>query len=519
MKKIFITGSVALMLINTACNKKLEIANPNTPTTENFWKTAANAQSGINAIYSAFHRGGPARWWFFLTQVRSDEGYSTSPNPDLINNFDRFLISNYNYGEIQGTYADFYMAINRCNQVLDNVPNINMDATQKNQLLAEAKFLRAYFYFQLATNWGNVALQLTTSKPTDLPPTSPQAVVYAQVEKDLTEAITILPLSYDNNNVGRATRGSAYGLLGKTYLQQKKYAEAITAFKWFTEGDGRNIYSLMPNYRDNFVITRENNAESIFEVQFAVNPTDDHDDDLAPGSDRLNYGSSLPPFFAPRPIGFTDGQARRWVVNEYLEERTTTNQKDPRALASFIYDSADERGPNFSMAYGRTFASLSGSWSVDPNASPSKSDVFFRKMLNDFTDNGESFHSGNNYRFMRLADVYLMYAEALNATGQTNTAYTYVDLVRQRVGLAKLSVVKPNLSQTQFLIQLKHERITELSGEGHRWEDLVRWGDVGPQLAVRDPGFANFIIGKHELLPIPQSDIDINPNLRQNPGY
>ena len=519
MKKIFIIGSAALLLAGTACNKKLEISNPNTPTTQDFWKTAANAQAGVNAIYSTFHRGGPARWWFFLTQVRSDEGYSTSPNATLINIFDRFILNDYNAGEVQGSYFDFYIGINRCNQVLDNVPNISMDATLKNQLLGEAKYLRAYFYYQLATNWGNVALQLTTPKPTDRPPTTPQAGVYAQVEKDLTEAVAMLPLSYDNANVGRATRGSAYGLLGKTYLQEKKYAEAITAFKWFTEGDGKNVYSLMPNYRDNFVITKENNAESIFEVQFAVNPTDNHDDDVAAGSDNLNYGSSLPPFFAPRPIGFTDGQARRWVTREYLQERTTTNLKDPRALASFIYDSADERGPDFSTAYGRTFTALSSGWSTDSSSTPSKKDVFFRKMLNDFTDNGESFHSGNNYRFMRLADVYLMYAEALNATGQTTTAYTYVDLVRQRAGLAKLSVVKPNLTQAQFFAQLKHERITELSGEGHRWEDLARWGDLGTGLATRDAGFSNFVAGKNELLPIPQSDIDINPNLKQNPGY
>lgn len=519
MKKIFTIAIVAALFASTACNKKLEIPDPNRTNTENFWKTANDAQTGINAIYSAFHRGGPARWWFFLTQVRSDEGYSTSPNANLINIFDRFILNDYNVGEIQGNWIDFYMAINRCNQVLDNVPNINMDATRKAQLLGEAKFLRAWFYFQLATNWGNVPLQLATAAPTDLLPNTPQAGVYAQVEKDLTEAAAVLPLSYDNANIGRATRGSAYGLLGKTYLQEKKYADAITAFKWFTEGDGRNIYSLMANYRDNFVITKENNAESIFEVQFAVNPTDNHDDDLAPGSDNLNYGSSLPPFFAPRPIGFTDGQARRWVTREFLQERTTTNQKDPRALASFIYDSADERGPAFSMAYGRTFADLSSGWSADSNATPSKKDVFFRKMLNDFVDNGESFHSGNNYRFMRLADVYLMYAEALNAAGQTSTAYTYVDLVRQRAGLAKLSVVKPGLTQAQFLAQLKHERITELSGEGHRWEDLARWGDLGPQLSTRDAGFSNFVVGKHELLPIPQHDIDLNPNLRQNPNY
>jgi len=519
MRNKFLIATAILLLAVMGCDKKLDIANPNTPTTENFWKTAENAQAGVNAIYSTFHRGGPARWWFFLTQVRSDEGYSTSPNANLINNFDRFLITDYNYFETVSSYADFYMGINRCNQVLDNVPAIQMDEARKQQLLGEAKFLRAYFYFQLGTLWGNVPLQLSTSTPTDLPATSNQAAVYAQVEKDLVEAAPALPLSYDAGNVGRATKGSAYGLLGKTYLQEHKYQDAVNTFKWFTEGEGKGRYHLVPNYRDNFLINTENNPESVFEVQFAVNPNDTHDDDLAPGSDNLNYGSSLPPFFSLRPIGFTDGQARRWVVNEFKKENTMSGAQDPRAETTFIYDSADVRGPQYTIAYYRTFAQLSANWSNDSMASPSKKDVFFRKMLNSFTDSGESFHSGNNYRFMRYADVLLMYAEALNGIGQTAAAYPYVDSVRMRAGLAPLSTVKPGLSQQQFLEQLKHERVTELTGEGHRWEDLARWGELGPQLAVRDPGFANFIKGKHEFLPIPQSDIDINPNLMQNPGW
>jgi hypothetical protein len=112
-----------------------------------------------------------------------------------------------------------------------------------------------------------------------------------------------------------------------------------------------------------------------------------------------------------------------------------------------------------------------------------------------------------------------MYAEALNETGNTARAYQYVDRVRQRAGLAPLSVVKPNLGKEAFLQQLKHERLLELSGEGHRWNDLARWGDLGPQLAPRDPGFSNFVNGKHEFLPIPQQEKDINPNLQQNNNW
>lgn len=517
MKKIFLLYTATLALLCFSCKKKLDIQNPNNPTTENFWKTANDAQAGVNAIYSTYHRVGLCRNQFFITIIRSDEGYSTSPNVTLINNFDRFIITDYNLWETNTLWQDCYIGINRCNQVLDNVPNIQMDETLKGQLLGEAKFMRGLFYYYLAVLWGNVPLQLHTSLPTDLPPTSPQADVFAQVETDLTEAEQVLPISYSAENVGRATRGAAHALLGKAYLQEHKYQEAADALSWFFSGEGANVYDLMPNYRDNFVITSENNKESVFEFQNALNPTDNHDDDIAPGSDNLNYGTSIPPFFAPRPIGFTDGQARRWVVHEFLTEKTTTGERDPRLAASFLYDSTDVRGPDYTMVYGRTFSSLG--YAPDSASVPSQWDVYFRKFLNDFTDNGESFHSGNNYRFIRFADVLLLYAEALNGLGQTAQAYQYVDRVRERAGLAKLSDVKPGLSQADFLTQLKHERITELSGEGHRWEDLARWGDLGPQLAVRDPGFANFVVGKNELLPIPQQDLDINPNMTQNPGW
>jgi starch-binding outer membrane protein, SusD/RagB family len=112
-----------------------------------------------------------------------------------------------------------------------------------------------------------------------------------------------------------------------------------------------------------------------------------------------------------------------------------------------------------------------------------------------------------------------LYAEALNNLGQTPAAYPFVDKVRTRAGLRTLTAAFPNLTQQQFLAQLKHERITELAGEGHRWEDLQRWGDLSPALASRDNAFTRFVKGKHEFLPIPQFDLDVNPNLKQNPAW
>ncbi len=475
----------------------------------------------MNAIYSTYHRVGLSRNEFFVTIIRSDEGFSTSPNATLINNFDVFNITDYNLWETTTIWQDCYIGINRCNQVLDNVPGITMDNTLKQQLLGEAKFMRGFFYYYLATYWGNVPLQLHTSAPTDYPPTSAQADVYAQAEKDFTDASTALPVSYDNTNLGRATKGAAFGMLGKCYMQQKMYSQAQQALQYLVEGAGKSTYSLVSDFRSNFIETSENNSESVFEFQNAINPSDSHDDDTQLSDvDRLNYGSSIPPFFAPRPIGFTDGQARRWVVGEFLKETTTDGKRDPRLPATFIYDSTDVRGPNFTLVYGQTWRSRNYSnVTGDPVGVATNHTVYFRKFLNDATSNGEVFHSGNNYRYLRYADVLLLYAEALNAQGQTSQAYQYVDRVRQRAGLARLTDAMPGLSQANFLTELKHERLTELAGEGHRWEDLARWGDLSPALSSRDAGFANFVVGKNEFLPIPQFDLDVNPNLKQNPGF
>lgn len=526
MKKIFIAFAAALLL-TTGCKKsELDIPNPNQATTQQFWLTASDALQGVNAVYSTYHRAALCRWMHFLTIIRSDEAFSTSPAPWIRNYFDLFNYENYNDGLISSLWGDCYIGINRCNQVLDNVPKINMDNNLKQQLLAEAKFMRGFFYYTLGQHYGNVPILLHASKPTDYPETSQQEKVYAQAAQDFTDASTSLPPSYGDNDKGRATKGAAYAMLGKVMMQQHKYEEAKNAFAWLVEGPGAAIYSLMPNYRDNFTEGgTENNSESVFEFQNAANPIDAFDNDAGDGNpnnspDKLNYGTSIPPFFAPRPIGFTDGQAQRWLVWEMLKENQTNGNRDPRIAASFLYDSTDVAGPNATMVYGQTWASRNYSNDMnDPIGVATNRTVYLRKFLDDATMNGEVFHSGNNYRYIRYADVLLLYAEALNALGQTTQAYPFVDRVRQRAGLAKLSVAMPGLSKDQFFAQLKHERITELSGEGHRWEDLSRWGELGPGLASRDAAFANFVVGKNEFLPIPLFDLDINPNLKQNPNY
>lgn len=512
MKTRYIYILILTLFIAPGCNKDLEIPNPNAATIANFWQTESDAIKGINAVYSTLHRGALCRWQWFYYEIRSDVGKSTSPDPGIVNNMDQFNINDNSYGNTVAVWADNYIGIFRANQVLDNVPGMDINENLKERILGEAYFMRGLFYYHLATLFGNVPILLKTSSPEDLPPTSSQQKVFAQIESDLSEAVMRLPLkgAYGADDLGRATKGSAQALLAKTYMQQQKYQQALTPLSWFFTGEGAGQYSLTANYRDNFLITTENNNESVFEWQFEINSTETTDDDIA--TPNHNYGTSISQFLAPKPIGFADGEAHRWVIWEFLKETTTDGKRDPRLEASFLYDSTNVNGPSETMVYGRT-------WQQRVNSNQLVQGVFFRKFLNDHWRNAESFRSPNNYRQIRYADVMLMYAESLNATGSTTEAYKYVDKVRARAGLAPLADVAPGMTQDQFLEQIKHERLTELSGEGHRWTDLARWGDLGPQLADRDPAFNNFVVNKHELLPIPQLDLDINPNMRQNNGY
>lgn len=509
--------AATLVLSAAACKKSLdlEIENPNRVDESNFWKTGADALQGINAVYGNFYRNGSpgSRWTPFYFDIRSDDGYSTSPWNEL-RSVGALNITQYSFEVNYDTWGHHWRGVYRANQVLNKVPGIEMDAALKQQYLAEARFLRALYYYNLVTIWGNIPLILQPSQPDDKPAQVPQEQVWAQIETDLTGAANDLPASYSGEEVGRATKGAAYALLGRARLQQKKYAEAATALEWLITGPGQGLYGLQTNYADNFRHTTENNPESVFEIQFKQRPENSGED--GPTS---NVGTSRAPFFGPPGHGFNDANMHRWVVHEFLKENTAAGERDPRLAITALYDSTDERGPDFTQVYGSSFTSKN----YDNNI---KNRVWYRKYLDDYfrINEFEIFNSPVNFRVIRFADVLLMYAEALNGSGRTAEAYAYVDRVRERAGLRRLSVTMPGMNQAQFLKQLEHERITELSGESLRWNDLARWGyfDDATKLAelkARDNEFDNFILGRNKYMPIPQSEIDINPNLVQNPNW
>jgi starch-binding outer membrane protein, SusD/RagB family len=527
--------ATAVVLSAVSCKKSmdLDIENPNRVDESNFWKTSADAVQGINAVYANFQKNGApySRWLPFYMDIRSDDGYSTSPWNEL-RSVGGLNITDYSFEVQRDTWDHHWRGVFRANQVLANVPAIQMDDALKNRILREAKFLRAVNYYNLVSIWGNIPLILQPSQPQDKPSQASMEQLWTQIEQDLTEAAAALPPSYTGDDIGRATKGAAYGYLGRAHMQQKEWQQAADALAWLVTGPGATIYSLVPNYYDNFKEETENNAESVFEVQFKQRPENGCDD--CPSS---NYGTSRAPFFAPPGHGFSDANMHRWVLNEFHQEKTTLGARDPRLAFTALYDSTDVRGPEFTLVYDNVPIRYddkgeqrcnAGSWASHFLTGPCKNDnfssrVFYRKYLNDyrFVDRFEIFNSGNNFRALRYADVLLLYAEALNNTGKTGDAYQYVDRVRQRAGLAALP---RTMSQAQFQQQIEHERITELTGESVRWNDLARWGyfDDAAKLALlkaRDPEFNNFQLGRNRFMPIPQREIDINPNLKQNPNW
>jgi len=354
-------------------------------------------------------------------------------------------------------------------------------------------------------------------------------VIYPIIIQDLQDAIEVLPEEWEGVDKGRVTKGAAYALLGKVYMQLHQWQDAKDAFDWLVTGEGAGYYGLMDEYVDNFTHLNENNKESVFEIQFTdANETSmdrnngsDVDDDVS----EMALGNSRSQFFAP--TGWKDGQPREWLVSEYKRENTVDslengNYYDTRLLTSIIYPKMFDDFPNVTLFKG-TITKWKFTW---------KKSVFFRKYGDDYFKDRTDYFSPINYRVIRYADVLLCYAECLAELNDHITAIPYLDMVRQRPStdlppLASSSdpVIAASVNTKEaFLKRLQMERALELSLESVRWIDLRRWGLLETQegideLILRDPDFENFELGKHQILPLPQFEVDNNPNLNQNPNY
>ena len=505
--KLISAVTLSAMLLATGCQKNLlDQVNPNAPSAATFFKTPNDALLATNSCYDVFHfEGSYGRWIHFDYDLRSDEGFSNSPWTDLANST-RFIFIDYNFPTVASTWTETYRGVYRCNQVLNNVPNIDFgtDTALKNRLLGEAHFVRALYYWNLVTLWGNVPL---ITEPVEASSREPQGTVqqgWDFILADLKAAEAALPVSYTGNDLGRATKGAAITLMGKVYMQQRKWAEAQAQFQKVID---LGTYGLAENFYDNFTVAGENNKESIFEIGFS-DKFQGNGQDVAGSS----QGFQRPQFFGARGVGWCDGQPRKWLYSEFRDSTTTfaPNSKtkhmfDPRR-DSTIFNSAMK-------VYGKTYAQRDFK---DPT------EVFWHKYQVANGREHEDYFSPIDFRVMRYADVLLMQAEALNEQGQTAAAIPLINQVRARVHIPLLDAA--GFTQATMKTQILHERVTELAGENTRWTDLQRSGLLDTQAGVtsitaRDQDFTNFVVGKSIYLPIPQSDITLDPALKQNPGW
>jgi hypothetical protein len=486
-------------LAAAACRNDVNVTDPNTPSSGTFWQSASDANAGVVATYNALLQLGTfQRWQAFVYDLRSDIGTSRSPRPD----FREIAFFRYPAGYDAEINVDIwrhsFTLVSRANQVIANVPNIAMPAAQRDAYVGEAKFLRGIGYFHLVNVFGgNVPLITGPLARTDQPASSDSAAIYAQLERDFADAAAALPVQTTAQSGGRATKGAAQGMLGKVQLQQRKWGLAAATLLPIINGQV-GAYQLEPSYARLFTQTGNQSNETLFEVQMGSPQT------CVPGVGVC--GLNVIRMIGPCGIGFCDGEPTRWYFDQFRQERTTSGALDPRLDATIFYYKGDS-----TTLFNRTWRDRYGSDTTR---------IFWKKYSEYYIPNSteQSWEAQINYKVLRLADVYLMYAEAVNEQGQTAAAYEWVNRVRRRASLADL---RAGMTQAEMREEILRQRLLEFGLESQRWFDMRRqnlFADL-TALRARDPDFASFTAGTSEVLPIPTGEINLNPNLRQNNGY
>lgn len=400
-------------------------------------------------------------------------------------------------------WSKHYEMINLVNNALKLVEDEGLTDENTLQNIGEAKFFRAYAYFNLARCYGDVPLidfPISSAAEANIPK-SPVSSILALVDKDLEEAARLLPVSWGSNYVGRLTKGSANALRARLALWNKDYAKALSVSE---EVINSGQYSLLANYPTIFKNEGENSAESIWELQF---------DFFTPG--QSTYGSDWAASQGIRDPGIPEWNLG-WGWNVPTAKLVDAYETgDPRKNSTVLFAGQSD-DPEWG-GYGRT---LPGSRQTTP-AGPLERQYWNKKVYAD-----EAYKKANgfntwapiyiNKRMLRYADVLLMAAEGANETGNSAKAEQYLEQVRLRARHGKAGIL-PKVTfqnQAQMRTAIKHERRVELAMEGVRFYDLVRWGDavtvLGPQ------GYTN----RHRYMPIPQPEIDkSNGVLVQNPEW
>lgn len=539
----------------TSCDDKLELVNPNQQTTGTFGFNADDLEESVIAAYNHIRmEGSYARVGYTIDVCRGDEAWNSSqvwylPFDDL----NASATSDITWWP----WREWYYTINVCNFAISRCGEDNTQLSeQMRRIKGQVLFFRALAYYNLAGYYQNPPLITDYASYSTLDglygTNSTYDEILDQVEKDLTEAMTLLPSRDEGGEWagGRATNGSAAGYYARTLMQRHKYAEALSVLKDIINKK-YGTYKLMANYGDNFRQGPEfeNNAESLFEVQFLDYGSQGTDDEWTPvnTSPNATQGSAIESNFAPGEFGgWADISASPWLYHLFKQERTTTGKLDPRLYWTIGTYEADWEGFEYgNMAFTRPLTATDTVVTNNINGGlPIAKYTNFRTGIYDKVVTG--LHDGINLRMMRYADVLLLAAECENeVNGPTQQAINWINEVRTRAGLANLKLSDFPTADKLFEQIANVERPKEFGCEFGRGFDLIRWGffysadrlqqlkehgtfrrslykakepvkytDVGidPQLKS---SYDTYLPG-HEFLPIVQTLTNKNPNLKGN---
>lgn len=514
----------------------LDEKNPNETTEDHFWKTIADAESALATTYAPIRNqmeGYFGAYTGFQNQnVRGDDVFPLEDDPDAW----KITIFNNtpNTGLLPSDWSALYTSISRANTVIKKTPEIDATQPEKDAIIAEAHFLRAWNYFILAINWGDVPLRLDPEN--SMAPMASVTEIWSLIESDLKIAKASLPAVRPATQYGRASKGAAIAYLGKAYLYQGKMQEAKTELDEIV-GKAPYNYGLVDDPEDNYTATNEFNKESVFEINYSQHGTGGIWNENGANS---MMGNALPQFFGTSlGGGWSKIAAAPFIIDEFFKEERPVGSEskfDKRIYANFFFKYSDygdvkpdeawygEKEYNFDQIWDEQ---LKGKFVGGNN--PNYPDYYgkpgrfvmkkftrFWDAMGDNCDYAEK--PDNNLRVMRYAEVLLMHAEAAAKTGDLSAAINDLHLVRDRAGLTR----KNWANADEIMKEVEHQRLLEFWMEGQRFYDLKRWYSYSEikDIFIRNNkrGAQNFQ-EKHLYYPIPQGEINSNTEAVQNPKW
>jgi hypothetical protein len=486
MKKIIkYTLALSLVLLFASCEKFLDIKPTGNSlfieqAGDTIFKTGNDVEAALSAVYGDFQNEYWQLDYFVNGDAQSDDAYAGADNPANFQ-IDEYMLISTN-SNISRDWAYLYQTIGKANLVINNVditPDPSLSEQRRREIKGEAMFVRAFIYFQAVQLWGDVPLQLkevTSISAAELDEIYPQlyperksmAEVYAQIIQDLEYAAENVKAVQQHK--GYATRGAANAVLAKVYatMDTKDYSKVVE----YCDAVINSGYSLLPEYDMLWNNQNENSAESIFEVNYEGTPS------------NANWGASM------------------FRGTDWKKFNTPSND-----LVKAFNDENDLIRKNSSIS----FENVTGKWS-DANWPAASYPFTYKYRI-------ITWPSAQNYILIRLADIILLKAEALNEMGDVNGAAQLVNQIRSRVDLPNTTAT----TQESMRLAIEKERRLELAFEGHRWFDLKRTGraiEVINNAIGPDGNKYGYNLTQNGLLwPIPQSELDKNELLTQNPGY